>query len=356
MHNPAQQIIKFRCARNTICCVPAAAAINFCKTSIPTAATVVTPASTLSTALAMSTAARICLLLALNCAITVALHAPLPRLHSTAHDAPPLSPCSAFPQLNYSVDGDAIVVSNGGRFLNRPLYGPNNGAYAFGGDRPVARLAAGSDVLGYFLFALVPASAGVAAPANDDGDSMIVGAVGGVAAAAIVNNASAAASGAPAGATVGCIGVPTAAGASAWAHVDPALNVSAEYRPAQFRWRLQPAVGGPQVVIDLMPAAEGIGMVARIAGVRGDDGSCFSSDHDEGGNGDAALVWAFGGIAGGGFNPTGADPAVNPTSTAVRSYVHVCVRALRCAWIFVRRQLLSPRLPPPPSTCLPPRN
>ena len=51
----------------------------------------------------------------------------------------------------YTPDGDAIAGDAGGRFNNRPLYGPRNGALVLAGDAALVRFGVGARIFTTFL-------------------------------------------------------------------------------------------------------------------------------------------------------------------------------------------------------------
>jgi hypothetical protein len=55
----------------------------------------------------------------------------------------------------YTVDGDAFVGHNGGKYCNRPLYCNHLVAVAFGGDKPYTMVGSMKTILGNLMFALV---------------------------------------------------------------------------------------------------------------------------------------------------------------------------------------------------------
>ena len=52
---------------------------------------------------------------------------------------------------NYTVENDAIVGLNTGRYNNRPLYINNTNAFVLAGDQPIARLAKDQFLFGTFM-------------------------------------------------------------------------------------------------------------------------------------------------------------------------------------------------------------
>jgi len=109
----------------------------------------------------------------------------------------------------YTVEGDAFVRHNGDRYCNRPLYCNHTYAVALGGDKPYAMVGDGKAFLGNLMFALVRQGQGK------------------------------------------------------WLH--NATDITSKYRPGRMEWIVKDAAWGATTIhLEVVPAAQGAGMVARV--------------------------------------------------------------------------------------------
>ena len=110
----------------------------------------------------------------------------------------------------YAVEGDAFVRHNGDRYCNRPLYCDHTYAVALGGDKPVAMVGDAKSILGNLMFALVRQNRGT------------------------------------------------------W--LQNASDITSKYRPGRMEWIVQDAAWGRTTIhLEVVPAAQGAGMIARVA-------------------------------------------------------------------------------------------
>jgi hypothetical protein len=109
----------------------------------------------------------------------------------------------------YTVEGDAFVRHNGDRYCNRPLYCNHTYAVALGGDKPFAMAGDGKSFLGNLIFALVRQGQGK------------------------------------------------------W--LQNASDITSKYRPGRMEWIVKDTSWGATTIhLELVPAAQGAGMVARV--------------------------------------------------------------------------------------------
>jgi hypothetical protein len=109
----------------------------------------------------------------------------------------------------YTVEGDAFVRHNGERFNNRPLYCNQIPAIVVAGDRPLVRFGSGSILNGTFFIALAR------------GDK------------------------------------------AKWLH--DFSDITSKYRPGRMEWILKDAAyGATSVTLEVVPPADGAGMVCRV--------------------------------------------------------------------------------------------
>ena len=117
-----------------------------------------------------------------------------------------------FAKLNkpvYTVEGDAFVRHNGDRYCNRPLYCNHNYAVVLGGDKPFAMMGDGKLFLGNLGFALVRQGQGK------------------------------------------------------W--LQNASDITSKYRPGRMEWIVKDiAWGATAIHLEVVPAAQGAGMIARM--------------------------------------------------------------------------------------------
>ncbi len=129
----------------------------------------------------------------------------------------------------YTVEGDAFVRHNGDRYCNRPLYCNHIYAVALGGDKPFAMVGDAKLFLGNLMFALVRQGQGT------------------------------------------------------W--LQHASDITSKYRPGRMEWIVKDAAWGATTIhFEVVPAAQGAGLVARV---RVDN----SLPGDK-------LLWASGGFSG----------------------------------------------------------
>ena len=109
----------------------------------------------------------------------------------------------------YAVEGDAFVRHNGGRYSNRPLYCNHVYAIVLAGDKPTAMVGKMSNIYGNLMFALVRGGHGV------------------------------------------------------W--LQDASDVTSKYRPGRMEWTVSDQSWGATAVhLEVVPSAQGPGMVARL--------------------------------------------------------------------------------------------
>jgi len=109
----------------------------------------------------------------------------------------------------YMVEGDAFVRHNGDRYGNRPLYCNHTYAVALGGDKPVAMVGDAKSILGNLMFALIRQNRGT------------------------------------------------------W--LQNASDITSKYRPGRMEWIVKDAAwGGTTIHLEVVPAARGAGMIARV--------------------------------------------------------------------------------------------